>query len=83
MKRRRYSACMKIYSVKTWDGFKAGPVIGWPFLHSLLHLCPCISFRQGKFWVESFVSELVFLSIHWGVLLGYRRWPLQVPCPHC
>ena len=28
---------------------KGGLVTGWPFLQSLLHFCPCISFRQEQF----------------------------------
>ena len=47
-----------------WDGFWVGPVIGWPFLQSLLY--PCISFRQDKLCVKSFVGRLVSLSLHWG-----------------
>ena len=43
----------------------------------------CISCREDKFWVESFVGRLVSLSLHWGFLPGYRRWPLHVPYPQC
>ena len=38
-------------------GLKLGQLNGWPFLQFLLHLCPCISFRQDKFWVEIFMGE--------------------------
>ena len=41
------------------------PVTGWPFLQSMLHFCPCTSFRQDEFWVESFMGGLVSLSLHW------------------
>ena len=34
-----------------WDGSHIGPVIVWPLLQCLLHLYPCTSCRQGKFWV--------------------------------
>jgi hypothetical protein len=53
-----------------WDGFQVGPVIGWPFLQSLLHLCPCISYSQDTFWVENCVDELVSLFYHWGSCLA-------------
>ena len=43
-----------------WDESQVGLVIGWPFPQSLIHFCPCISFRQDKFWVESSVGGLVF-----------------------
>ena len=45
-----------------WDGSQVGTLIGCPFLQSLFHLCPYISFRQDKFWVKSFVGRLVSLS---------------------
>ena len=38
---------------------KVGPATGWPFLQSLLHFCPCISFRQEQFWVKNFKDGLV------------------------
>jgi hypothetical protein len=57
-----------------WDGFLVGPVIGWLFLQSLLYLCPCISCRQGTFWDGVLIPPV-------GVLLSYRRWPLQAPYP--
>ena len=53
----------------TWDGPQVGAVIGWLIPQSLLHLCPCISFRQDKFWVKSFVGGLVSLSLHWSLAL--------------
>jgi hypothetical protein len=47
-----------------WDGSHVGPVIVWPFpcLCSILHIC--ISCRQHKFGVESFVGGLVSLLLH-------------------
>jgi hypothetical protein len=45
-----------------WDGSQIELVIGWPFLESLFHLCPCISFRQVNFGVESFVEGLKALK---------------------
>ena len=36
-----------------WDGFQVGLVTGEPFLQYLLHFCHCLSFRQGKFSIES------------------------------
>lgn len=35
-------------------------------LQTLLLLCPCISFKQDKVWVKSFVGWLVSLPLHWG-----------------
>ena len=32
--------------------------------------CPCISYRQDKFWVKSIVDGLVSLSLHWGACLA-------------
>ena len=40
----------------SWEGAQIGLVIGSPFSQSLLSICTCISFRQDKFWIESFVS---------------------------
>jgi hypothetical protein len=41
------------FSVHAWDGSQDGPITGWPFFQSLLHFCPCISFRQEWFWVKN------------------------------
>ena len=59
-----------INSVK--EGSQVGPVIGWPFLQSLLHLCKevYISCRQDKFWVESFMGGLMSFSFQWGSCLA-------------
>jgi hypothetical protein len=35
-----------------WNEPQVGSVNGWPFLQSLLRLCPWISFRQDKFWAD-------------------------------
>ena len=45
--------------------FQVGPIIGWPSPN----LYPCTSFRQDKFWVEVFVDELGFPSLHWKCLI--------------
>ena len=37
-----------------WDRSQVGSVTGWPFLQSLLHFCPCISFRQEQLWVKNY-----------------------------
>lgn len=37
----------------SWTGFV------WLFLQTLIRLCPYISFKWGKLWVESFEGELV------------------------
>jgi hypothetical protein len=42
-----------------WNRSQVGPVIGWPFPQSLLHLCHCTPYRQDKFWVKGFVGGLV------------------------
>ena len=52
------------------DRTQVGPVTGWPFLQSLLHFCPCCSFRQEQFWVKNFEGRLVTLSLHWGACLS-------------
>jgi hypothetical protein len=49
----------------SWEGAQIGLVIGSPFSQSLLSICTCISFRQDKFWIESFVGGLLFLFLHW------------------
>ena len=56
-----------------WDGSQVGPVIGWSFPQTLLHLCPYISCKLDKFWVESFVGELV--SYH---SIGVPAWLQEV-----
>ena len=60
--------------------------LGWLLVSHSLTLCSllraCISYRQVKFWVESFVGGLVSLIAPLGFLSGYRRWLLQVPYPH-
>ena len=43
----------------TWNVSQVGPIIGWLFSQSLLHLYPCASCRQDKFYVESFVCGLM------------------------
>jgi hypothetical protein len=42
-----------------WDGSQVGLDTGWLFPQSLLHLYPCASCRQDKFWVEGFVGGLM------------------------
>jgi hypothetical protein len=45
------SALVSGFGVCRWGGSPSGAVSGWPFLQSLLHFCPCLSFRQEQFWV--------------------------------
>lgn len=66
-----------------WDGSQVGPVIGWPFPQSQLHLCPCTSCRQDTFCVESFVGGLVSLSLHWGTCLASGGDSVMLHIPHC
>jgi hypothetical protein len=40
------------FCVCGWNGSHSEVVSRWPFLQPLLHFCPCISFRQGQFWVK-------------------------------
>jgi hypothetical protein len=47
-----------------WDRSLVGPVVAWPFPHSLLLNSPWISDRQHRFWVDNFVDGLVSLSSH-------------------
>ena len=54
----------------SWYVSQVGPVVGWTFLKTLLHLCPYISFTQEKLWVESLVAELMFLSLYYGSCLA-------------
>ena len=44
--------------------FQIGPVIGCPFFQSLIHLYLWTSYRQDKFWDESFVGGMVSLFLH-------------------
>ena len=53
------------FGLCTWDGFQVGLVTESPFFQSLLHFCPCISFRQEQFWVKKFEGRLVTLTLHW------------------
>ena len=69
-KHYRISSIVSEIDACPWDGSQVELVIGWPFLQSLLHLCPCISFKQDKFWVESFVGVLAFTSLHFGSCLA-------------
>ena len=43
-------------------------VIGWLFPQSLLHLYPCASCRQEKFYIKSFVGVLMSPSLHCKVI---------------
>ena len=55
-----------------WDGFQVGPVIGWPFLQSVLHLCPFkISGQKFCRWVGVLIPPLKVLS-------DYLQLSLQV-----
>jgi hypothetical protein len=40
------------------NGSQVGLVTGWPFLQSLFHFCPCISFQLEQFWVKNFVGGI-------------------------
>jgi hypothetical protein len=62
-----------------WDGSHFGLIIEPPF-KSLLHFCPCSSFRQNQFWVRNFDCGLVTLL---DALSNYWRWTLWVPSPNC
>jgi hypothetical protein len=63
-----------------WDRPQVGPVTRWPSLQSLLHFCPCISFRQEQFWVKNFEGRLVTPFLNWGPCLsnegGFFRFHL-------
>lgn len=61
-KHNRVSLTMSGIGVYPWDGLQLGLVIGWLFLQFLLQ--PCISFRKSKFWAQSLVGRLVYLSFH-------------------
>lgn len=52
--------------------------LGWLLLDHSLSLCSklVLELLEDK---TNFVGGLVSLPLHWGVLLGYNRWPLQVP----
>ena len=48
----RVSLIMSVIGVWLFDGSQIEQVISWPFLQSLLNLCPSISLTQDKFlWV--------------------------------
>ena len=65
----------------SWHGPQASLVVGWPSPKSLLHFHHYTSCRQDKLKVEGFVGGLVFQSLHWEVLPGYRRWLVQASKP--
>jgi hypothetical protein len=55
--------------------------IDWLFPQSLLHPQSLHFFTQNKFWIESFVGELMSLLLHWGSCLATSS--LWVPYPQC
>lgn len=63
---------------RPWDESQVGLVIGWPFSQTLLHIFLVFLSDRTHFLVESFVGELVSLSLHWVSCLDSRRWLLQV-----
>jgi len=69
------------FGAHPWIGSQVGPITGWPFLQSLLHFCPWISFKQEQFWVKSLKVGWWPLAFTGGPI--YWRWPLQVPFLHC
>jgi hypothetical protein len=78
-KQNMASAIVLEFGVCSWDGSQVGVVSGWLFLQSLLHFCPCISFRQARFWVN-------FLRWVGGTipqLEALSMWSLQDSSPHC
>jgi hypothetical protein len=42
------------FGVCQWNRLHSAVVSKCPFLQCLFHCCPCISFRQGQFWVNFF-----------------------------
>jgi hypothetical protein len=64
-KHNRVSLIVSDTSSCLWYGSQVGLVIGCPFPQSLLHLCPCTSYRQDTFWVEGFMDGLMSISLHW------------------
>jgi hypothetical protein len=58
-----------------WD------VSGWPFLHSLLHFCPCISFRQEHFWVK--IKKGRYPIPQPWAMPNLWMWSLEVFSPLC
>jgi hypothetical protein len=64
------SAIVSEFRVCRWDGSPGGAVSGWPFLQSLLHTLPHISFRQDPFWVKNLeMSALSLYSFIWSLLI--------------
>jgi hypothetical protein len=61
----------------TWDGFQVGQVTGRPFLQSLLHICPHISFREEQFEVISFVGVSMSPSLPLEVAFSGSISPLR------
>jgi hypothetical protein len=63
-----------------WPGSQFESVTWPPFPQSLLHICPCSSFRQVQFLVRVFVCKMATPSLTW-CLIFYWKWTLQVPFP--
>jgi hypothetical protein len=80
-KNNRVSLIVSGIGALPWNRSLAGLVIAWPFHHSQIHLCPYISYRQDKFWVESFMGGLVSLSLHWGFSLAIGNGLLRFHIP--
>jgi hypothetical protein len=48
------SAVVSRFGVCRLDRSLGRVVSGWPFLQSLFHFCPCLSFGQDHIWVNNF-----------------------------
>jgi hypothetical protein len=59
----------------SWDGSQFGPVVGWLFTQSLLHLVGRTRFVSKVLWVGGVPIPPL------EVLPDYGRWLFQVPYP--
>ena len=48
---------------------------------SLLHRCPCVSFRQEIFGVKSFLGGLISLALHWESCLATESYLVRFYLP--
>ena len=70
--------CLHMGNVSGWNSY----CLVIPSVSALLQRNPCISCRQDTFWVESFVSELLFLLLHWHSCLATRVGLFRLHIPN-
>ena len=80
-KHKRVSLCQGLVLAHEM-GLQLGLLVGHCLsLYSIPHTCiPC---RQDKFWIESFVGELVSLLLHWRSFLHTGVVVFRFDIPQC